>query len=167
MMIPESITNIIPKNPFDNVYFYHAKDAMKRLDDIDKQKIEFYNDDYSLLINTLERFYKGFLQSKCDNEGLVLPLGFLNTDHDLCKLVREIERYTPLFVVESIEDEKNKTHFLVSLRKSYTDARYTQNYTYNDFHKLYEFVKKQVKVLEYHLQPPQKNTITPQMEIDL
>ena len=65
------------------------------------------------------------------------------------------------------EDEKNKTHFLTSLRKSYTDARYTQNYTYDDFHKLYEFVKKQVKVLEYHLQPPQKNTITPQMEIDL
>ena len=41
MIIPESITNVIPKNPFDNVYFYHAKDAMSRLDEIDKQKSNF------------------------------------------------------------------------------------------------------------------------------
>lgn len=167
MIIPESVTNVVTKGPFDNDYFYHAYDAMKRLEKIDDKSIEFYNDDYALLINTLERFYKGFLQSKCDNDNLNLPIGFLTMDHDLCKLVREIERYTPLFVVKSIEDERNKIHFLNSLRKSYTDARYTQNYLYDDFHKLFEFVKKQQKVLEFHLQPPKEIIKNNEMEIDL
>ena len=44
-----------------NPYFYRAALVWKRLVLIKEDEIEYCADDYFILINELERYYKGFL----------------------------------------------------------------------------------------------------------
>ncbi len=167
MKIPESVVLSIKKGPMDNQYFYHAYAATERLSKIKNKEISFYNDDYATLINTLERLYKGFLQSKIDSGELNLPVGFLSSDHDCIKLVNEIEKFTPLFVINSKEDLRERDHFLIDLRRAYTSSRYYEDYSYEDFCALYDFVEKQKTVIEMYLTPQKETTKEDEFSIDL
>lgn len=154
MIIPESVTSYIEKGPMDNLYFYKANASWARLTLIANGSIPYISDDYSALINTLERFYKGVLQSKLDNDDSYhLPIGFLTMDHNLRKLADEIEHFLPLFVIHSVSDMRVRNNFLDSLRKAYTTARYTQDFSFEEFKNLYSFIQKQKNAIEQYLQP--------------
>ena len=153
MNIPNSVMKMVEKKPTDNAYFYKAEQAWNRLTDIKNNKIDYIDDDYSMLINTLERFYKGLLQSKLDNkEGYSLPPGFMTADHDFIKIVDEIERnFTSLYNIETQSDYRDRNNFLKDLRHSYTSSRYNENPKKEDFDKLYDVVKSQKELVYDYL----------------
>lgn len=62
MILPESA----PMQEKDYPYLNHANAMWKRLGMIKNGAIEYCSDDYAALANTLERFYKGFLQIQMD-----------------------------------------------------------------------------------------------------
>lgn len=70
MVIPSTIVNSVKENSdlMDNRYFSHAIMALKSLDAV-KEDI-YYPDFVSMAANTLERIYKGFLDTAsthCDD----------------------------------------------------------------------------------------------------
>lgn len=142
MIIPDSITKMIQKKPTDNNYFYHADENMKRLSEIYEGKVSYISSDLSLLINTLEMYYKGYLQSKLDEGiGYKLPAGFLTENHDLFKLADEItDNFIPLFSKDTVGDINSAENFYRHLRHYYTAARYTEYPNYSEFKEVYEFV---------------------------
>lgn len=162
MMMPESANNIL-----DNIFFDHAFTAWLRLKDIRDEKIPYISDDYSILINTLERFYKGFLQSKLStNKEFTLPKDYLTNDHDLLKLTKKIEKFTPLFNCKNDEERNNKNIFFRNIRKQYTSSRYSEFISKTDFDKLYDFVEAQKSLLLNHLQNKDKS-IQEEFSLDL
>lgn len=104
MNIPSSIRNSLTKGPMDNQYFYHTYVATERLSKIKNKEISFYNDDYATLINTLERLYKGFLQSKIDSGELNLPVGFLSSD--LYDFVEKQKKVIEMYLIPQKETIK-------------------------------------------------------------
>ncbi len=136
---------MIKSVPTDNIYFYKAEKAWERLTEIRKGNIPFIDDDYSVLINTMERFYKGCIQSKIDNDkDYDIPEGFLTSDHNLVKLVDEISSIgLSLFKETSRSDYYERCKVLKELRWQYTAARYSENIPQEDFDQLYDIVEIQ------------------------
>ena len=64
MILPESA----PMQEKDYPYLNHANAMWKRLGMIKNGTIAYCSDDYAALANTLERFYKGFLQIQMRSE---------------------------------------------------------------------------------------------------
>lgn len=162
MEIPDFITNDIPKDPLENNYFRHANSSWKRLSMVAEKKLEYIPDDFSTLVNTLERYYKGFLKAMELHTNYSLPRVkhhendveyFLKRDHYLKGLVKEIEsnfiNISPTYTVEQrVEHDK----FLVTLQWEYTNARYTTEPSFDDFFKVYQFVSKQKDALYEYIE---------------
>ena len=154
MILPQSAPT---QKVNDNHYLKHARDMWKRLGLVRKGTLEYCSDDYAALANTLERFYKGFLQVQLDNNpDYVLPKGYLTNDHDLVKLVKKISAFVPLYKTETQEDYKIRNTFLFDLRKAYTQARYTVEIPYTQFCQVYDLVAEQKKILEDFLSAKEK-----------
>lgn len=153
MKIPGSILTMIKVSPTDNLYFSKAEQAWERLTEIRNGNIQFIDDDYSMLINTMERFYKGYIQSKIDNDkSYSIEEGFLTCDHNLVKLVDEISKTgLSLFNETSRSDYHERCRFLKELRWQYTAARYSENIYKEDFDQLYDLVKIQKDKIYDHL----------------
>lgn len=146
MILPQSAST---QRVNDNHYLKHARDMWKRLGLVRDGSLEYCFDDYASLVNTLERFYKGFLQLQLDNNpDYVLPKGYLTNDHDLVKLVKKISAFVPLYKTETQEDYKIRNTFLLDLRKAYTQARYTVEIPYAQFCQVYDLVAEQKKILD-------------------
>lgn len=153
MLIPPAVKNAIKKKPTDNSYFFHAEDAWKILTEIYNGKASYCSDHYAQLINTLERYYKGFLQYKADSD----PEYKLNEElmyhsHSLPRLVDEVERYIQLFHPETVRDQHEIRRFLANLTKEYTLSRYDSFISKEDFDELYDFVKNQKEIVLQILQ---------------
>lgn len=139
MILPESA----PMQEKDYPYLNHANAMWKRLGMIKNGAIEYCSDDYAALANTLERFYKGFLQIQMDlNPDYKLPKGYLTNDHDLVKLVKKISVFVPLYKTETQEDYKirnalNGEWIYDSVRILYPDTRITDNVLHKEFDKIY------------------------------
>lgn len=160
MVIPDFITNDIPSNPLENNYFRHADAAWERLFLVATKKLEYIPDDLSALVNTLERYYKGFLKTMALYTSYSLPVVkhhendeeyFLKRDHYIKGLVKEIEsnftNLSPCTVNQKVELDK----FLVALQWKYTNARYSTEPSFQDFLKVYQFATKQKEVLYSYL----------------
>jgi len=168
MKIPDSVLKKVQKSPFDNNYFYHAEPAWKRLELISNKEIEYYSDDFALLVNTIERLYKGFLKTKMEEDPTFLNYpGFLSSDHDLNKLVVEIERFVTLSVCETRQDYKERRFFFDDLRKAYTEARYTDEPTFEEFQKVYEFALNQKEIIYNYFNEKTKNKSIENFDLDL
>jgi len=166
MIIPNCVLETVKKMPLDNHYFYHAEDAWERATDIYNGQIKFYSDDISLLINTLERYYKAFLQAKKDEDPSYLQYpGFLTSDHDLNKLVVEIERFVPLTKCETRQDYKERREFFDNLRREYTTTRYTARPDFNEYKQLYQFVSKQRDIVIEYFQEKNKQIEEPDLDL--
>jgi len=149
MQIPDFIMEDIQKKPTDNAYFYHAEDAFKRMTVVNNKHIDYCFDDYSVLINTLERYYKGYIQSKLDSiPEYKIPIDFLTRGHNIKELVEEIEcNFIPLSK-ELDKNERNiRRHFFDCLKKMYTASRYSEYPTFTEFQELYRFVEKQREII--------------------
>lgn len=108
MILPESA----PMQEKDYPYLNHANAMWKRLGMIKNGAIEYCSDDYAALANTLERFYKGFLQIQMDlNPDYKLPKGYLTNDHDLVKLVKKISVFVPLYKSSTPEECQIRNKF--------------------------------------------------------
>lgn len=159
MYIPSVVLKSVGKNPFGNDYFYHTDKAWERATKIKNGEIEYIPDDFSHLIRTLERFYKGLLQSQLDNNpAYKLPDGFLS-DHNLEKLAKEIENnFTPLFASKTKHEKHQIKRFLIDLRSMYSAANYNEYPTFEDYKDLYTFVEIQRTVIYDYLQPQRQAT---------
>lgn len=154
MNIPSFVTNQIPKDPFANDYFYHAEENWTRLEAIVAKRIPYISSDFSMLVNTLEMYYKGFLKSMSDNvKGYSLPEipnhkddneYFLKKDHHLAGLVEEIEdHFLNISPTYTKKDRRDHDRFLNDLQWEYTKARYTTYPSFEDFKKVYQFASNQ------------------------
>lgn len=154
----ERVRDMIPpqtaqKSPHDNNFYEHALNSMLRFQAIYEGTVPYISDDFAMLINTLERLYKGFLQYQLDtNPNFSLQKGFLTNDHDLLKLTKKIEQFLPLFECKTNEERADKNMFFKELRRKYTQARYTEMVPEADFKELYLFVEKQMKRMESYFE---------------
>jgi hypothetical protein len=161
--IPDFVLDEIPKSPLENNYFNHlegAEGAWNRMTKIRNGEIDYIYDDYSSLINTLERYYKGLLDFKVKTEkDYDLDSDFLTKDHKLNNFVDEIEKHFCLLSRPLSKSEKSqRRNFLYKLSRAYVEARYTEYHSFDDFKKLYEFVEKQREIILEYLNPKQKES---------
>jgi len=160
MKIPDCVLKKIEKSPVDNQYFYHANEAWKRLTNIYEGRIDYYHDDFAILVNTLERYYKGFLQSKMDiDNSFVVAEDLMEHSHDLVGLVREIEHFTSLSVPLNRQEQIDRRIFLCDLRREYTNARYVSDPSLDDFKKVYKFVENQKEIIFNYLLPKKEKAL--------
>lgn len=160
--IPQCVLEEIPKKtPFDNQYFYHAEDAWKHLGDIRSGKTDYINDHYAMLVNTLERFYKGMILSCHEDPGRQKMFSeaamdhLLTSGHRLASLVDAIENSFgyQMFNCKTRSDFRDRDSFLKNLTCAYTSARYSEDFSYKDFCETYDFVKSQKERIYEHLSP--------------
>lgn len=113
-----------------------------------------------MLINTLERLYKGFIQSKVDSiDSYKIPVDFLTRDHDINSLVEEIEcNFCQLPPKLDRSERAIRRRFFMDMRRAYTSARYAEEFTYQEFCELYVFVEKQRGILLNALQQNKEKT---------
>lgn len=148
MILPESA----PMQEKDYPYLNHANAMWKRLGIIRNGTIEYCSDDYAALANTLERFYKGFLQIQMDlNPDYKLPKGYLTNDHDLVKLVKKISVFVPLYKSSTPEECQIRNKFLMEFRRAYSQARYSVEIPFEQFCQVYDLVAEQKKILDDYL----------------
>lgn len=148
MILPESA----PMQEKDYPYLNHANAMWKRLGMIRNGTIEYCSDDYAALANTLERFYKGFLQIQMDlNPDYKLPKGYLTNDHDLVKLVKKISAFVPLYKLSTPEECQIRNKFLMEFRRAYSQARYNVEIPFEQFCQVYDLVAEQKKILDDYL----------------
>lgn len=154
MVIPSTIINSVKENSdlMDNRYFSHAIMALKSLDAV---KEDIYCPDFvSMAANTLERIYKGFLDTAsthCDDYQLP-SLNFLDVDHDIYGMMAEIKTNFPdLFPYQSREEWRQTKNFLRDLRSEYSAARYSSYPTYEEFNIIRQYVKNQFTLIEEYL----------------
>ena len=148
MILPESA----PTQEKDYPYLNHANAMWKRLGIVRNGTIEYCSDDYAALANTLERFYKGFLQIQMDlNPDYKLPKGYLTNDHDLVKLVKKISVFVPLYKSSTPEECQIRNKFLMEFRRAYSQARYNVEIPFEQFCQVYDLVAEQKKILDDYL----------------
>lgn len=162
MIIPQHIINCIPKDPMHNAYLDHAAAAWTRLIMVAEGKIPYIPDDFAALINTLERFYKGFLKTMADLTDYKLPQYpksssdpefFLKKDHYLKGFVCEIEaHFFNISPAYTSEDKRRHYMFLIDLQKEYTKARYSSEPSQEEFLQVFNFVKMQKEKIEEYLE---------------
>lgn len=143
MNIPSNLLKI-NKTPLDNFYFYKADEAFEKLKNI--KESGYFDDLMANAINTLERYYKGFLYAASEyDENYSLPRAdYLKNDHDLIKLVREIQNnYPEVFPYQSRAEWSETSSFLRSLRHAYTAVRYSENSSYQEFQQLMTYIEFQ------------------------
>ena len=154
MNIPSSISNLVKENagPFDNPYFYHAQSSYESLNKVTENT--YCYDHVSMVANTLERLYKGFLQSaseKCDWYSLPSPR-FLSADHDILGMVLEIKQNFPdVFPRQDRHSWRETKTFLRDLRSEYTSARYSTYPTYQEFVSLRSYMNSQYELITSYL----------------
>lgn len=132
----------------NNSYFYHAQEAFKALQRVTAST--YCSDYFSMAVNTLERFYKGFLYYQAENtEWYDLPSPkFLTADHDILGMVTEIRKHFPeAFPVNSKEEWEETKKFLRDLRAEYTASRYTSYPTYDEFDAIRKYTQRQMSKL--------------------
>jgi len=170
MRIPSCAIKKPGKDPLNNPYFQHANNAWKQLRAIKGGQIKYCSDNYSMLINTLERYYKGLLQAKADNDSsFVLKPNYLTCDHDLIKLANKIRKdVTEIFGATTQEEIREMKLLLFNLRKRYTSCRYSEFATFAEFLELYKFVELQREIILEYIDKEfvNKQTKDPSVEIN-
>lgn len=161
-MVPKSLMKKpMPDLSVSDNFIVHANNVWKRMNAVRNGNIPYVFDDYSTLINVLERYYKGYLQIQTKyNPGFKLPKNYLNCDHDLLKLVHKIEGsdFMALSAPLNQSEQAERTRFYTTLRSMYTKARYTMMPQKKDFDELYEFVKLQRELILEDLSKKYKET---------
>lgn len=154
MNIPSSITNLVKEKagPMDNAYFYHATSAYESLKKVTEKT--YCYDHVSMVANTLERLYKGFLMSaseKCD--WYSLPSShFLSADHDILGMVLEIKQnFLDVFPRQDRQSWRDTKAFLRDLRNEYTAARYNSYPTYQEFVSIRNYLNDQYNLITSYL----------------
>lgn len=163
--IPKSIIQAFEKSaePIDNDYFIHANKAISSLNQMTEDL--YCWDHMSMAINALERLYKGFLKAAdihlewyslpiiYDREGN--QLDFLKKDHDLLRLYNEIKKNFPgVFPRTNREDWQKLKDLLRDMRTEYSEARYDDYPSFDNFREVLSFVNTQQKLLEDIVKSP-------------
>lgn len=143
---------------FDNDSFQHAISAYEKLSKIKEE--DYFEDLYSNLICTLERFYSGFLISaekyidvyfipkdKADPYGRKIT----ETKHKLFALKREILNNFDVFPSQSLEETAREKGILSNLTREYSDSKYSTYPTYEEFRSVLEFVTREKEYIEQYL----------------
>ena len=141
-----------------NRYFYRASLVWKRLKDIRDGKIQYCADDYFILINELERYYKGFLWANTrDNK--YFPDEYFE-DHDYVSIVGEIERLCKLnlYKTNCLSDIKERNNLLREIRKDYS-LNGESVPGKDEYDRLFDLVLKQKRILQSDLLGLNKNNI--------
>lgn len=160
MIIPQEVLHNTDgyNEYFDNDMFRHAKIAYEKLSKIKEE--DYFEDLYSVLICTLERFYSGFLTSaekylsdyyipkdaadpKCRK--------ITETKHKLFTLKREIVNNFDVFPYKSREEWARERDVLSNLTKEYSSSKYTTYPTYAEFQSLFAYVTQEKNIIEEYL----------------
>lgn len=134
MRIPSSIVKALKKTPFDNTYFYMHQDMKKSLDKVISGEDSYASYHYSMLINDLEIYLKGFLTYQKESGFWVEPHNkYLTEDHKIYKLIEQVQLFIPLFPYTSKYEWNELKRFTSNLCREYTTARYLTPIPFEDF----------------------------------
>lgn len=151
MIIPDSILKSVEKKPTDNDKIYAAEDMYKRLKLVVNEDIPYFNFDMATLANSLELYYKGYLEAS----GLNLDRHLMNESHSLSSLFTEIStRIEPPADVSSPSASRDMRMFLKNLSALYIDARYNNaQISFDEFKKCFQFLTSQRNYVMGRLDP--------------
>lgn len=136
-MISNQIMDYSIKIPYGkeiifNSYIYHMEDTYKILEKINKEEIPFFSDAYSLLANTMERFYKGLaIELQKLHPDVNMHLENIAESHYFKIDAAKVNKFLPLSnskmgyfkIIESCE----------RIYDGYTNSKYTDMYELSDF----------------------------------
>lgn len=149
----------LPNN--DNAYLVRAAKAMDRLTKIYDHDIEYTPDDYPILINTFERFYKGiFIELRKmypDNPHFKVSDEEICSNHKFSWLVTKINRVLPV--------SRSKDGYMVILNHAnelgqrYSPGRFDVEYDFMTFQQDYMRLQGQMTRLNGLLQQKQQEKV--------
>lgn len=136
-MISNQIMDYSIKIPYGkeiifNSYIYHMEDTYKILEKINKEEIPFFSDAYSLLANTMERFYKGLaIELQKLHPDVNMHLENITESHYFKIDAAKVNKFLPLSnskmgyfkIIEACE----------RIYEGYTNSKYTDMYELSDF----------------------------------
>lgn len=132
--IPCSLVSSLKESPFDNNYFQMYTDMRKSLDRVVSGKDTYSSYHYSMLINNLELYLKGYLSYKLKMGEWTEPHPhYLTEDHKIMKLIDQVKKFVPLFNDLTSKEWSELQKFVSGVCRQYTTARYSIYVPYEDF----------------------------------
>lgn len=129
-----------------SVKWLNAEQMFRKAELIDNKKSDFCSPDYAYLINTLELFYKGFLEEKAFIEEYEYDEDMRDylKSHYLYRILRDVEDFVILTDrPRNYEERQALKNSYNELTHAYTASRYDKFYSYDDFHELFLIVNDQ------------------------
>ena len=161
MILPNSLLQQLNiEQNCQNDYFLHANDAFDKLSDITEE--QYFSDYVSILANTIERYYKGFLYAMDQ----IVPDYHLPTftdakghtqtileakGHNLLVFKNEIKNNFTVFPFKNRQDWVEEKQFLRDLHALYTGARYIEYPTFQEFQAILVYAKNEKKLLDEYM----------------
>lgn len=133
------VNNMDVKNPFgtttfSNRFLIHEEDSFPLLQAIYRGKAPFTSDAYSMLANTMERFYKGILlELQLMYPDKVVVPNDLNSTHRFTHIIAQVNKHLP--ISNSKEGVKRIVANCDRIGEGYTRSRYHEMYEKPDFDK--------------------------------
>ncbi len=142
----------IQQNPLSGTKIALANKAWERLEMIQNGQIPYISDDYALLIDTLKRYYEGYLEWKIDTDpSCPIKRAYIYEvkRNFLRGLFRTInDSYVCLYPPKASNADKISIDiFLANMCSEYAACRYDKQASFSDFQKGFVFVKNQRDVL--------------------
>lgn len=146
----------IPKINTKNQYLQRNTLSFQRLLDIYDGKIAYTPDDYPVLINCMERMYKGFYQElrKFYPKQLTLSDFELKRGHHFRSIAMKINKIIPLS--DSYDGQKIVLKNLNKIENRYNDARFDKDFTLDEFRYTFRRYETQLKRLSLELEKIQE-----------
>lgn len=136
----------------DNKYLQKNYESFSRLKKIYEGEIAYVSDDYPVLINCLERLYKGIAKEL----QAIYPDKFNFTDddykmgHKFTHFARAINKIIPLSA--NRDGYFTVLESLGKIENQYTDARFDKDFTINDFYSTFGRYERQFSRLSAGLE---------------
>lgn len=150
-MISKNKFSFCVQNPFgnmiiDNEYIWHMENTFPILDNIYNKRCDFFCDAYSLLANSMERLYKGIIieLAKIHPEDNI-NLSNINIGHKFQIYVRMVNQYLPISKTEN--GYTAILEYCNDIYKGYTNSKYRDVYSFNDYKRDYNRFFSQRKKL--------------------
>jgi len=140
----EIFCNPFGKGEFQNLFTNHAEESFKFLKGVRDKRYPYVSDFYAMVVNTMERFYKGIVTEYADNNPGFKYNESVMYSHRLDLIAAEVNEIFPII-------DSDRYEFLVSKLEDfsigYTGSRYKERYEFSDFVKAFDLFEKQREYL--------------------
>ena len=133
----------IPPIDTNSIYLKRNQESFARFLSIYEGQIAYTSDDYPVLINCMERLYKGIcqeLQNIYPEKIHLTPFDY-KTGHHFIGFMQHIDKIIP--IAEDYETKNKAYDFATDIQQRYNGARFEDAYSKTDFDTLFRRYERQ------------------------